>query len=189
MGHLEPHFFWKNMENDVEARRLQCLQCIKVANGEKVPRPMATQMIPERPGEILMMDYITIWPSETGRKYVLMQMDKFAKQCELTPTFEATAVPACQGVMWWGSRYGLPEWLISDGGKHFANHALELLTERMGVEHHITLAYCPWANGSVEVLGRELLRTIRALLSEFKLALEKWEEVLSLIQFVVNGIL
>ena len=136
-----------------------------------------------------MMDYFLLWPSEFGRKYVLLQVNKMAKQVEVTATYAPTAVPACQAVLWWGSRYGLPEWIISDGGSHFANHALELVTKKLGVQHHITLAHCPWANGSVEVAGRELIRTVRAMLSEFKLGLEKWEEVLPLIQLTLNHIL
>ena len=55
---------------------------------------------------------------------------------------------------------------------------IALLTEMIGIEHHITLAHCPWANGSIEVVGRALLRSIRVLLSENKLGLEKWEDVL-----------
>ena len=68
-------------------------------------------------------------------------------------------------------------------------HALEKLTDVLGVEHHITLAHCPWANGSVEVAGRELIRTIKALLSEMRLPLEKWEAVVPLVQFVLNHLL
>ena len=35
--------------------------------------------------------------------------------------------------------------------------------------HHITLAHCPWSNGSIEVVGKAFLRCVRGLLSEFQL--------------------
>ena len=146
-------------------------------------------MIAESAGEILMADYFLIWPSENGNKYVLLLADKLAKQVELTVTQEARAVPAAQSIVRWGSRYGLPEWLISDGGTHFANKALDSLTTMLGVQHHITLAHCPWANGSVEVTGRELIRTMKALLSELQLSLEKWEVTVPLIQYALNHML
>ena len=38
----------------------------------------------------------------------------------------------------------------------------------MGISHHITLAHCPWANGSIEVVGRALLCSIRVLLAKWK---------------------
>ena len=119
-----------------------------------------------------MMDYILAWPSEFGRKYILMQVDKMSKLSEFTAHEETTAVPVCDQVLWWASRYGLPDWIISDGGSHFANWAMEMLVDKLQVQHHITLAHCPWANGSVEVMGRSLLRTIRAFLSTLKLGLE-----------------
>lgn len=164
LAEITPFFEWKQVEKEVETRRAMCLICIKLANGDIIPRPRGTQLIPERANEVHMMDYIVIWPSETGRKYVLMQADKLSKLTEFTPTFDPTAVPACQGLLRWSSRYGLPSWLISDGGPHFANDALELLTGKLEVEHHITLSYCPWANGSIEVVGKALLRCLRGLL-------------------------
>ena len=62
----------------------------------------------------------------------------------------------------------------------------ELTQQVMGIEHHITLAYCPRANGSVEVVGRDLLWTLRALTSEFRISLDKWDLVLPLVQLLVN---
>lgn len=66
---LGQHFEWKDMKSDVEARISQYLQCIKTSHGKKVPRPcpLGTQLIPERPGEILMADYIKMWSSKLGR--------------------------------------------------------------------------------------------------------------------------
>ena len=88
-----------------------------------------------------MMDYIKVWPSESGREYVLMQADKFDKLVELTATHGPTAIPACKALTAWALRWGKPAWLISDGGSHFANRAMELLTEKLGVQYHITLAH------------------------------------------------
>ena len=189
LGILTPLVSWKNMEHEVERRRAQCLSCIKVSNGEMVPRPLGTQLIAERPNEVHMMDYIKIWPSRTGREYVLMQADKMSKLAEFTPTFAPLAVPACRAMLWWASRFGIPEWLISDGGSHFANHALRLVNEKLGVQHHVTLAHCPWSNGAIEVVGKQLLRALRLILSEFKMNLDEWEEAMPVVQYVVNHIL
>ena len=186
---MVPLLDWPNMEREMEQRRAQCISCIKVANGDRIPRPLGTQLLAERPGEVHMMDYIKIWPSESGWEYVLMQADKFSKLVELTATHAPTAIPACKALLAWASRWGRPEWLISDVGTHFVNHALKLLNEKLGVQHHVTLAHCPWSNGSIEVVGKQLLRVLRILLSEFKLGLEKWEEVLELIQYILNHVL
>jgi hypothetical protein len=43
-----------------------------------------------------------------------------------------------------------------------------------GDEHHFVTAYCPWANGSVEVVNRVLLKVHKSMLSERKLKTVEW---------------
>jgi hypothetical protein len=44
------------------------------------------------------------------------------------------------------------------------------LQDALRADHHFTTAYTPWANGTVERVGREVLRATRALLSEYRTA-------------------
>ena len=177
---------WTNMREDVERWRKCCLQCIKNAKGDTVPRPLGTQLVPERAGKILMLDYAKIGPSNAGYEYVLVFCDKFSKLVELIPATLATAMPASKGIFEWGSRHGLPCWIISDGIRRFANHTLRLVAEHMGLQHHITLAYCPWSNGAIEVVGQDMIYTIRAILSGFEMPIEEWDEVIPFIQYVIS---
>ena len=62
---------------------------------------------------------------------------------------------AARDILLWATLFGLPKWLISDGGSHFDNELFDELTELLGLQHHITLAYCPRANGSAEVVGKD----------------------------------
>ena len=56
----------------------------------------------------------------------------------------------------------------------------------LGIDHHITLPYCPWSNGSVEVVGKDLLWTLRALCSEFEANVDEWDLLLPLAEFAIN---
>ena len=56
----------------------------------------------------------------------------------------------------------------------------------LGIDHHITFPFCPWANDSVEVVNRDLLWTTRATLSELRFAADEWDLVLNLIAYVIN---
>ena len=108
MQHLRGRFHWKNMESDIRTWSAGCLQCIKSAKGDIVPRPLGTQLVAEWPGEILMFDYFEIGPSDSGPTYLLLGVDKFTRFIELWPAKEATAVHASRAIVEWGSRYGLP---------------------------------------------------------------------------------
>ena len=72
---------------------------------------------------------------------VVMHLDKFSRAVQLIAVDVATAIYAARATLRWAARYGLPKWMISDGGSHFKNEILEALTEVLGFEHHITLAY------------------------------------------------
>ena len=60
------------------------------------------------------------------------------------------------------------------------------LAELLGIDHHVTFPFCPWANGSVEVVGSDLLWTIRGVLSELRFAADEWDLPLSLVAYIIN---
>ena len=133
-----------------------------------------------------MMDYIKLGLSRTGFTYVLMMVDKFSRLVEFVPTASATSLVAARAIMRWSAQRGLPSWIISDGGRHFDNTLLQDLSDIIGFEHHITLPYCPWANGSVEVVGKDLCWTLRAMCSEFETSVDEWDLVLPLAEYAIN---
>ena len=145
---------------------------------------MGTQLIAEYAGEILILDYNLVWPSEYGRKYVLMMTDKMSRLLHHIVSHDTTAVPACRGVIEWSSKYGLPSGSSVMGELTSLRGQWSWSRKRWtSVIILLYVTHCPWANGSIEVVGRALLCSIRVLLSEKKLGLEKWEDVLSLINF------
>lgn len=87
----------------------------------------------------------------------------------------------------WFAAFGIVTSWVSDRGSHFKNELVKSLKETLRSSHHFTLAYCPWSNGTVEVVCRELLRATRSLLSEFQLSQENWPSVIPIIQSVLNN--
>jgi hypothetical protein len=63
---------------------------------------------------------------------------------------------------------------------------IEALQHALGAHHHFTTARCPWANGTVEVVMREVLRCCRALLSEWRMQPREWPRVIKVVQMVLN---
>jgi transposase InsO family protein len=67
---------------------------------------------------------------------------------------------------------------VSNQGAHFRNQVVESLQRALGAQHHFTTAYTPWDNGTVEVVNREVLKSVKALLSERKPSVRDWPAVL-----------
>ncbi|KAH9104571.1 hypothetical protein LEN26_015003 [Aphanomyces euteiches] len=60
------------------------------------------------------------------------------------------------------------------------------LAHKFKAEHEFTLAYCPWRNGTVERLNRDILQVMWVLLLEFKLADHQWGYLLPAVQANLN---
>ena len=69
---------------------------------------------------------------------------------------------------------------------HFKNDLLRELADLLGIAHQITLPYCPWANGSVEVVGKDLFWTLRGVCSELWMAADEWDLVAPLLGYIIN---
>ena len=63
---------------------------------------------------------------------------------------------------------------------------MEDLVDLLGVQHHITLPYRLWTNGSVEVIGRDLVWTLHCLVSEFRKAADEWDVVMLVANYAIN---
>ncbi|ETV71524.1 hypothetical protein H257_13187 [Aphanomyces astaci] len=66
------------------------------------------------------------------------------------------------------------------------NQVMAELQHVLGAHHHFTTARCPWANGTVEVVMRQLLRLFRACLSEWRMAATQWNEIHMVVMLIMN---
>ena len=57
------------------------------------------------------------------------------------------------------------------------------LNDGMGIEHYVALPYCPWSNGSVEVVVKDLIWTCRSLWSELQVTVDS---VSLLAEYAIN---
>ena len=89
-------------------------------------------------------------------------------------------------VVEWSALFGVPTFLVTDGGSHFVNQLVEALVTRFRSAHHVTTPYAPWANGSIERVNREILRLWRVLLGETALVEAKWRTLRPLVQAILN---
>jgi len=119
----------------------------------------------ESPNQMVHFDYCYIMRGEDDFKYVLIVKDDFSGYVWLRPTKEADGSTNATVLLDWFASFGVVRQWISDRGSHFKNEVVRALREQTNGSHHFTLAYCPWSNGTVEVVCRELLRATRALLS------------------------
>ncbi|KAE8982236.1 hypothetical protein PR001_g23792 [Phytophthora rubi] len=178
--------WWPSLVDDVVQFVRSCIHCVATRDGRE-PRPYGAAIHATKPNEVLHFDYLTLPEDENSHnKYVLVVKDDFSGFVELYPTAEPDARTCATSLLAWFHRYGVVWQWVSDQGTHFKNQVVHELAMKLGANHHFTTAYCPWANGTVEVVNRLLLKCIRAVLSERRLSPSKWETVLGMVQAALN---
>lgn len=116
-----------------------------------------------------------------------MVRDDFSDYKWFFPFLDTSASNAATAIIEWWSAFGVPKSLMSDGPSHFKNETLRLVSKGLSAPYHFTLPYCPWSNGAVDRLGKELVRTCRAILSELQMRPEEWPDILPIIQSTLNN--
>ena len=184
---IQERFFWDTPKFDVHTFLSSCIHCISTTRGHKEPRPYGPALHGLAPNDLLQFDFLEMAPSNTDMKYILMIRDDFSGYCWLLPLINADSENAADALIEWVSTFTVPKSLMTDGGSHFRNETVRLLTRGLRVPHHFTLPYTPWSNGAVERLGREVLRIFRTTLSEYQMSSKKWPAIVPLLQSALNN--
>ena len=104
----------------------------------------------------------------------------------LEPCTSAGAESVVDALLRCFSSFGVALTWVSDQGSHFKNRVIDSLNRQLRAYHHFPTPYSPQSNGTLESMCREVLRAVRALLSEFRLKKTEWPSVIRIVQSVLN---
>lgn len=116
-----------------------------------------------------------------------MLHDDHSNYCWFFATADKAAEHAASAIADLCASFDVPKQLMSDGPTHFKNETGRMLTKYLRVPRQFTLPYTPRSNGAVERVGKELVRTLSSMMSELRLDLTEWPDLLLLVQSVVNN--
>ena len=163
-----------------------CLLCLQTKGGKTIPRPLGRTLQAEAPNQVLHFDFYYVGEATNDWKYVLVLKDGLSHFVDLVGCTTTSAEVVVEALLGWFKRFGIvPTW-VSDQPTHFRNKVVSSMAKKLKSSHHFVTAYCPWANGSVERVMRELGTLFRSILGEFKVPIEHWPQVLPIIQYVLN---
>lgn len=99
---------------------------------------------------------------------------------------DSGAENAVTAVSEWCSIFDVPKMLMSNGPTYFKNETLLLVWKDLKVPHHCTLAYWRRSSGAVERLGREVISSLSATLSELRMNRKEWTDLIPIVQSAPN---
>ena len=104
--------------------------------------PMNYSLVIE-PFDVWGFDYMGPFPSSNGYTHILVAVDYVTKWVEAIPTSSAdhnTSIKMLKEVIF--SRFGVPRYLVTDGGSHFIHGAFRKMLDKYDVNHRIASPYC-----------------------------------------------
>ena len=124
MRAVEAFFYWDCLEEDVAQFCRMCLHGIGSLES-KVPRPLREALHASRRNQVV--HYLQLVVSERTDHVVIVH-----------------------ALVDWYKRFGIAETPVGDKGSHFKNKVVAELNDLLKTKHHLTTAYSPKSNGTVE---------------------------------------
>lgn len=178
---------WPKMIDHVRQFVKNCPLCQKMSIVKPVVTAIPFTCATYSPMARINMDTIGPLPESTdGKKYILVMMDCFSRFVELFAIRTTSAEECASCLLQFIGRYGAPEQIMSDRGTQFVNAIVANLLKRTGTHHILSIAYSKQENALVERMNREVMRQLRAMVSERKIRNE-WSDVLPLVQRILNS--
>lgn len=116
------------------------------------------------PFELLVGDYLSMLQGKGGYHTLGLFLDTFSQHLWVTKFKTAgTAKTTTDSLSAIFNTFMAPETFMTDGGKHFDNHAVKDLCAKWSCKHYIVAAYSPWVNGLVEGTNKLLLHVLKRL--------------------------
>ena len=158
---LECGFFWPTIFRDAYMYCASCDRCQRTGNlGPRDEMPMQP-IIHVEIFDCWGIDFMGPFPNSQGNLYILVCVDYVSKwvEAKATRTNDSRVVADFLRSNIF-SRFGMPKFVISDGGSHFCNRTIEALMKKYGIKHKVATPYHPQTSGQVELSNREIKRIL-----------------------------
>lgn len=154
---LRSKVWWEGIDKMAEKYVRACKGCQLVQNTVNLA-PLNRNKLPEKPWEILAMDFLGPLPT---KEYLLVIIDYYSRFYEVVVTFSINASTLIKHLTEIFARHGLPRIIICDNGPQMASAELESWAENQGIAIKHSAPLWPQANGEIERQNRSLLKRLK----------------------------
>jgi hypothetical protein len=179
-------YYWPKMKEEIQEFIRSCGDC----QSAKVPRIKPAGMmsfieVPCNPFDRLQLDFMgPIHKTSRGNKYILTAVDYLSKWIIAKPVRDCTAATAAKFMVSEVlTKFGYPEIVQSDRGKHFVADTFHEALKLMGSRQILSSPYHPQSQGTVEKSHDVIKDCIRQYVSADQ---KDWDVHLGCITYALN---
>jgi transposase InsO family protein len=163
---ISTRFVWKGMAKDITGWCRDCQQCARskvITHGQSAVQPI---QVPSRRFSHLHVDLVGPLPTaRSGHTHLLTVIDRTTRWVEAIPLSDTSTAGIAEALFTgWVARFGVPSTISSDRGPQFTSSVWTAMCKLLGIQHQMTTAYHPQANGMIERFHRQLKDSLRARL-------------------------
>ena len=152
------------MQFDVMQFCKKCQTCARSKIQTHARAPVTPIPVPLRRFDHVHVDIVgPLPPSSEGWTHLFTMVDRTTRWCEVVPLSDTSSL-TCANALFsgWICRFGVPSSITSDRGTQFSGSLWHNMCQVLGVNHSMTTAFHPQANGMVERFHRSLKNALRA---------------------------
>ena len=147
---IKQNYWWEGIDEDVRKYVKSCRGC--QLSKARLTRTEITSAMRQASSifSIFSMDLIDMNTISASYRYILVIMDYYSSFVILTNLRNKKATSILRALWDCITLFGPPETLLTDRGKEFVNKLAQRFSEESGIQHILTYAYRPQANGKNE---------------------------------------
>uniref|UniRef100_A0A670JYV5 Gypsy retrotransposon integrase-like protein 1 n=1 Tax=Podarcis muralis TaxID=64176 RepID=A0A670JYV5_PODMU len=180
-------FWWPRVREDVKEYVHGCQRCQRAKGERAAPAGLLEPLpTPERPWEVVSIDFMTDLPKARGKTAVMVVADLMTKMCHFIAcshavSAEETAKLFVEHVF---RLHGAPLRILSDRGRQFTSRFWRKLMSLLDVKVSFSTARHPETNGQAERANSILQQYLRCYVNERE---NDWVDKLALAEFAYNN--
>jgi Integrase zinc binding domain len=161
-------FYWPGMARHAKDFVKTCDICQKIKHRRHAPLGLIRAIpIPEKPFDVISMDFITDLPESNGFSAILVIVDKLTKYGIFIATKKQ--INEVETAQLFVNRvvvpYGVPRGIITDRDSRWTGDFWKEVSTALGSNRHLTTSHHPQADGQTEILNQTLEVTLRAYIN------------------------
>jgi len=177
---------WPHRTKHVRRFIRMCPCCQKMAQMKSVIHSYPFTLSTYGLWNTVSVDFIErLVPDKYGNTMIIVIIDNFSRFTDLYATNSTAAEGAADALLSFCGKYVTPLHFSTDAGANFKSKLMASLLERLGADHFLTTAYSKEQNAIVERQNKEVLRHLRNILFDHRVA-DRWSKYLPLVQRLLN---
>jgi len=172
---LKLHYYWPNLNRNVETYVKQCESCSKLKVGKNPTAPLGELPETSYPYELTSLDICGPYPeTKRGNRYLLTFIDHFSRYPEAIPLPQQDAPTVARALVTEiFSRLGCPQTITSDRGTNFMSELFQEICKLLKVKWINWTSFNPQMQGKVEKIHQGLNQSMSHYVNKYG---NDWDE-------------